>query len=92
MDALEDLREGFPSLEVQVPVIGGLRQALAAIVDTDQVFVGLGRGPARPHRQGRVELAFDFTDVEADAECRAGERGGKTDGQRQFCPAPESVC
>jgi hypothetical protein len=37
-----------------------------------------------PHGERRVELTFDFTDVETDAECGPGERRGKTDGQRQF--------
>src|SRR3546814_16632145 len=92
VDTLEDLRKGFPALEVQVTVVGGLGQALAAVVDADQVSVGLGRGPACAYRQGRVELALDFTDVETDAECWPGERRGETDRQRQFCPAPERVC
>ncbi|MCY1447993.1 hypothetical protein D9M71_646380 [compost metagenome] len=91
MDALEDLREGFTAFEVQVTVIGSLGQAAAAVVDADEVFVGAFSRPTRADRQGRVELTFDFTDVETDAECRPGERRGKADGQRQFRPAPELV-
>ena len=41
MDALEDLRKGLSALEVQMAVIGGLGQAVAAVVDTDQVLVRL---------------------------------------------------
>ncbi|MNH37639.1 hypothetical protein D3C79_985640 [compost metagenome] len=73
-------------------VIGGLRQALAAVVDADKVLVRAGCRPARPHRQRRVERAFDFTDVETDAECRTGERRSEADGQGQFRPAPEQIC
>ncbi|MNE82626.1 hypothetical protein D3C80_1793640 [compost metagenome] len=43
MDAFEDFREGFTALEVQVAVIGGLRQTFAAVVDANQVLVRLGR-------------------------------------------------
>src|SRR5471030_1309622 len=91
MDALEDLREGLAALEVRVTVIGGLGQALATVVDTNKVLVRLlGRNT---HAQGerRVELTFDFTDIETDAECGPGERRSKTDRQRQFRPAPELV-
>lgn len=91
MDTLEDFREGFAALEVGVAVIGGLRQAVAAVVDADEVLVRALSRPTGTDRQGRVELAFDFTDVETDAECGPGERGGKTDCQRQFRPAPELV-
>ena len=59
--------------------------------DADEVLVRALSRPTGTDRQGRVELAFDFTDVETDAECRPGERGGKTDRQRQFRPAPELV-
>src|SRR3546814_6524223 len=55
VDTLEDLRKGFPALEVQVTVVGGLGQALAAVVDADQVSVGLGRGPACAYRQRSEE-------------------------------------
>lgn len=48
MDALEYLREGFAFLEVQVAIVGGLRQPLAAIVDPDQVLVRVGSRPAGP--------------------------------------------
>jgi hypothetical protein len=48
MDAFEDLREGFAALEVQVAVVGGLGQALAAVVDTDQVLVRLLGRPTGP--------------------------------------------
>jgi hypothetical protein len=74
-----------------VTVIGGLGQALATVVDANEVLVRLlGRNT---HAQGerRIELTFYFTDVETDAECRPGERRGETDCQRQFCPAPELV-
>ena len=91
VDALEDLRERLAALEVQVPVIGGLGQALAAVVGTDQVTIGFGRGPARPHGKRRVKAPFDFTNVETDAECRPGERRSEADGQGQSCPAPELV-
>ncbi len=64
MDALEDLRERFPTLEVQVAVVGGLGKSLAAVVHTDQVLVRLGGRPAGPDRQRRVEGTFDFPDVE----------------------------
>jgi hypothetical protein len=67
-----------------VAVVGGLGQALAAVVDTDEVLVRLLGRPTGAHGERRVELAFDFTDVETDAECGPGERRGKTDGQRQF--------
>ncbi|MNG05978.1 hypothetical protein D3C84_891960 [compost metagenome] len=43
MDALEDLRIGLPTLEVQVTVIGGLGQAAPAVVDANQVLVRLLR-------------------------------------------------
>jgi len=64
MDALEDLRKGFAALEVGVAIVRSLRQTMAAVVDADEVLVrALGR-PTGTDRQGRVELAFDFTDVE----------------------------
>ncbi|MCY1186637.1 hypothetical protein D9M73_275290 [compost metagenome] len=91
VDALEDLREGLTALEVQVAVVGGLRQAFAAVVDANQVLVRVGRRPAGPYGQRRVERPFDFTDVETDAECRTGERRSEADGQRQFRPAPEQI-
>ncbi|MCY1440583.1 hypothetical protein D9M71_568660 [compost metagenome] len=89
MDALEDLREGFATLEVQTAVVGGLRQATSPVVDADQVLVRLGGGPTGADRQRGVELAFDLTDVEGHAERRSRERGSETDGQWQFCQAPE---
>ncbi|MNR64530.1 hypothetical protein D3C85_1872050 [compost metagenome] len=51
MDALEDLREGFTALEVEVTVIGGLRQATTAIVDADEVLVGTFGRPTGTDRQ-----------------------------------------
>ncbi|MNH02295.1 hypothetical protein D3C79_615300 [compost metagenome] len=92
MDALEDLGEGFALLEVQVAIVGCLRQALAAVVHPDQVLVGVGRRPAGADGERRVELAFDFTNVETDSESRTCERGSKADGQGQLGPAPEQVC
>ncbi|MNE06207.1 hypothetical protein D3C80_987910 [compost metagenome] len=52
MDALEDLRESFPALEVQVTVIRSLGQTLAAVVDTDEVLVGTFGRPTGTDRQG----------------------------------------
>lgn len=49
MNALEDLRKRLPTLEVQVTVIGRLRQTTPAVVGADQVLVGIGSRPARPH-------------------------------------------
>ena len=92
MDALEDLREGLTALEVQVAIVRSLRKPLAAVVDADQVLVRLGCRPASTNGQRRIELAFDFTDVETDAECRASERRSEADGQRQFCPTPKQMC
>jgi hypothetical protein len=91
MNAFEDLRERLPALEVQVAVIGGLGQTVPTVVDADEVLVWrLGRH-THAQREGRVELTFDFTNVETDAECRPGERRGETDRQGQFRPAPELV-
>ena len=91
VNALEDLRERFPALEIQMAIIGGLRQAVAAVIGTDEILVGILRRPTGAYRKRRVELTFDFTDVETYAKCRTGERRGEADGQRQFRPAPELV-
>ncbi|MCY1413386.1 hypothetical protein D9M71_288160 [compost metagenome] len=89
MHTLEDLREGLALLEVQVAVVGGLRQAAAAVVDPDEVLVrALGR-PTGADGQRRVERTLDFPNVEADGGCGGRQRGGQADGQRQFSQAPE---
>ncbi|MNP07180.1 hypothetical protein D3C76_991970 [compost metagenome] len=82
MDALEDLREGLTALEVQVAVVGGLRQALAAVVDPDQVRISTAHSPAGTDGQRGIEASLDLSHVEGDALCLgdAAERNG--DGQR----------
>src|SRR5690606_27356471 len=92
VNALEDLGEGFATLEVKVTIIGGLRQAATAVVDSDQILVGLGGRPAGTDRQRRVELPFDLADIESDAECRSGKGRSETDGQWQFRQAPVGFC
>ncbi|MOA69501.1 hypothetical protein D3C78_1977320 [compost metagenome] len=52
MNALEDFRKGFTALEVGVTVIGRLRQAVAAVVDADEVLVRALSRPTGTDRQG----------------------------------------
>ncbi|MCY1562988.1 hypothetical protein D9M68_1004600 [compost metagenome] len=81
MDALEDLREGLALLEVQVAVVGGLRQPPAAVVDPDQIPVGIGGRPAGTDGKAGVELPIDFTDIEDGSLTLTGKADG--DGRRQ---------
>ncbi|MNG05950.1 hypothetical protein D3C84_891670 [compost metagenome] len=92
MYALEDLREGLALLEIQVRIVGGLRQTVAPVVRPDQVFVSASDRPTGPHGQRRVKLAFDLADIEVDRQCRCGEGGCEADGQRQFRQAPGLLC
>ncbi|MNR38617.1 hypothetical protein D3C85_1567340 [compost metagenome] len=72
-------------------VIGGLGQAAATVVDTDEVLVRIFGRPTGPDRQRGVELPLDFPDVEADAERGTCKRGSEADCQGKFRPAPELV-
>ncbi|MCY1283343.1 hypothetical protein D9M70_322200 [compost metagenome] len=70
MQALEDLREGLALLEIQTTVIAGgarRRTALAhGVVRRNVIRIGTAHGPAGPHRERRIELAFDLADIEFD--------------------------
>ncbi|MCY1436154.1 hypothetical protein D9M71_522700 [compost metagenome] len=81
VDALEDLREGLALLEVQVAIVGGLRQPSAAVVDADQIAVGIGCRPAGTDGKAGVELPFDFTDVEGGGLAVTRQTGGDRHGQ-----------
>ncbi|MNY22848.1 hypothetical protein D3C86_1564880 [compost metagenome] len=81
VDALEDLREGLALLEVQVAVVRGLRQPVAAVVATDEVPVGIAHRPAGANRKRGIELPFDFPHIETDCVGRGGNAA--SDGECQ---------
>ncbi|MCY1416393.1 hypothetical protein D9M71_318980 [compost metagenome] len=81
MDALEDLREGLALLEIQVAIVGGLRQPPAAIVDPDQIRVGIGGRPTGTDGQAAVELSVDLPDAERGGVGLARQAGGDRHGQ-----------
>ncbi|MNZ36675.1 hypothetical protein D3C78_541040 [compost metagenome] len=72
MQALEDLREGLALLEVQAAIVHGrgARTALAhGVVRRNVIRVSTARCPTGANRQRRIELAFDFTNIEVNGTC-----------------------
>ena len=85
------LRKGLTSFEVQTTVVRHFRVTFAAIIGPDQMLIGLGRRPTGANRQFRINLTFDFANIEAHTPCRPGQRRSEADCQRQFGSAPELV-
>ncbi|MCY1445986.1 hypothetical protein D9M71_625250 [compost metagenome] len=85
MHTLENLREGLAFLEVLTVVIGGAGGRLAAqahgVGGVDEFRIRSAHGPAGADRQRRVELAFDFTDLEVDGIGTGA--GAKANGKGQ---------
>ncbi|MNP18535.1 hypothetical protein D3C76_1110210 [compost metagenome] len=88
VQALEDLREGLALLEVLAAIVGTAGEALAAIVFTDQLGVGVTQGPAGANAEGTVELAFDLAGAEGHAVCRQDQATGQAHCQRQPSATP----
>ncbi|MCY1428315.1 hypothetical protein D9M71_441950 [compost metagenome] len=85
MHAFEDLREGFALLEVLPVVIcragGRFTAKTKGVGGVDELGVRPAYGPTGADGKGRIELTFDFADLEVDG-MGTGARP-KADGQGQ---------